>query len=400
MSVTANAGPYVSFGDAAGNNPHIGPSLFYAGTGIPDPRTYLGFQVGRSKIRGAWNATSRITTLNAIPMTKSATIIAAANNVTSGTAMTLASANADGIAVGVQITRSDTGVLSPATLLKLDPLVASVTANIPLGSNIMTVTAVNSAGGHCYNQLCAGMVLKDATNSTYLPTGTTIIGWSPNGGGTGGGLLGTYTLSAAATTAISGDTITGLYTGNPLTIGYGPDASINFYNPGDMSSRTLLYTCNNSSGVGGTFTTNGFDVYEYPITETVTIAPGSALTIAGTKAFKFIQSITPGFTDGTYTYSVGTNDVIGLPMRSDAYQVGAEYDVSLMWNNATIAASTGYLAAVLTTPTATTGDVRGTYALQSAASNGTLRVMATQTPIAGNLNNAVGLFGQPHYANF
>ena len=71
-----------------------------------------------------------------------------------------------------------------------------------------------------------------------------------------------------------------------------------------------------------------------------------------------------------------------------------------MWNNATIAASTGYLAAVLTTPTATTGDVRGTYALQSAASNGTLRVMATQTPIAGNLNNAVGLFGQPHYANF
>lgn len=398
MTIVHNAGPHVAWGDAAGNNPHLGPSLFYAGTGICDPRTYFGYQVGRGKVRGAWNSTSRITTINAIPMTKSATIIAAAATVTSGTPIVLASANADGVAVGVVITRSDTGVNTPG-LLKLDPLVASVTANLTLGSNIMTVTAITAAGGHCYNQLCAGMVLKDATTAGNLPTGVTITGWAPNGQGTGGGLLGTYTLSANALATATGDTVTGLFTANPSTIGYGADASINFYNPGDMSSRTLLYTCNNASGVGGAITANGFDVYGYPISETVTIAPGSALTIAGTKAFKYIQSITPAFTDGTFTYAVGTNDVVGLPVRSDAYQVGAEYDVSLMFNNATIAVNTGYLAAVLTTPTATTGDVRGTYALQT-PSTGTLRLVATQTPLAGNLNYAVGLFGNPHFANF
>lgn len=407
MAITANEGPYVAFGNLPSpppeNNPSLGPSLFFAGAALLDPRPFYTY-LGRGRRIAAWNTTSRITTLNAIPMTKSATIIAAAANTVSGTPMTLASTSVDGLAVGVTITRADTNVAA-ASLLKLDPLVASVVATIALGSNIMTVTAVNAAGGHCYNQLCPGMVLKDATNSTYLPTGTYITGWAANQQGTGAGLLGTYTLSAAATTAISGDTITGLFTGNSTTpaflptVAFGADGTVQCWNPADMSTRTLLYTCNNSSGTGGNFTANGFDVYGYPITETVTIAPSGALTIAGTKAFKFISSITPAFSDATYTYSVGTNDVVGLPLRSDAYQVGAEYDVSLMFNNAAIASSTGYLAAVLTTPTAITGDVRGTYALQT-ASSGTLRLVATQTPLAANLGTAIGLFGQPHYAAF
>lgn len=403
MSLTANTGPYASFGQAATGgdyNSEKGPSMFWGGSLLLDPRqfwTYLpGQKIGSATL--GWLLNSRITTLNAIPMTKSATIIAAAANTVSGTKMVLASTTVDGLAVGVSITRADTGV-AVTGLLKLDPLVASVTANVPLNSNIMTVTAVGAGGGHCYNQLCLGMVLKDATNATFLPTGTTITGWAPNDGGTGGGLLGTYTLSAAATTAISGDTITGLFTGAAPSIPFGQAGTVQAYQPGDMSSRTLLYTCNSASGAGGTITTRGFDGYWYPITETVTIAPASAVTIAGTKAFKYILSVTPGFTDASFTYSVGTNDVVGLPVRSDAYQVGAEYDVTLMYNNALIAANTGYLAAVLTTPTATTGDVRGTYALQT-TSNGTLRLIATQTPIPGNVGSAFGTFGQPHFADF
>lgn len=406
MGTSAETGPLIVFGQAStGNdfNSEKAPSLFVSGTGVLDHRPYYGYDPGQAagtQTMG-WGATSRITTINAIPMTKSATIIAAAANTVNGTPMVLASTSVDGLAVGAAINRADTGA-AVTGLLKIDPLVASVTASIPLGSNVMTVTAVNAAGGHCYNQLCIGMVLKDATNAGYLPVGTSIIGMASNAGQlgmTGGGLLGTYLLSAAATTAISGDTITGLFTGCPAAVPYGQQSTVQFWNPADMSARTLLYTCNNASGAGGTFTANGFDVYGYAISETVTIAPGTALTIAGLKAFKFIQSIVPNFTDATYTYSVGTNDVVGLPLRSDAYQVGAEYDVSLMYNNATIAASTGYLAAVLTTPTATTGDVRGTYALQT-TSNGTLRLIATQTPINGNIETVIGLFGQPQFASF
>jgi hypothetical protein len=137
-------------------------------------------------------------------------------------------------------------------------------------------------------------------------------------------------------------------------------------------------------------------VYGFPMTETVTIAPASALTIAGLKAWKYISSITPGFTDATYTYSVGTNDVIGFPIRSDNFQSGVSFDVSLMMNNAAITATTGYIAAVKTTATATTGDVRGTYALQTSA-NGTLAFSVKQDPLVPNINSAVGLYGVSQY---
>jgi hypothetical protein len=400
MTAVHNAGPYICWGGVADNNPHTAPSVYFGGTILYDPRTYYGYQVGRAKLRGGWYNTSFVQSVNAIPMTKSATIIAAAQHAVSGTPLTLASSNVDGLAVvSGGITRADTGAQT-SSVLKIDPLVASVTANLTLGSNIMTVTAVGGGGGHCYNQLCAGMVLTDATTAGNLPTGVTITGWNANQQGTGGGLLGTYLLSAAALATATGDTVTGLFTAGLSTIGFGPESSINVFNPGDMSSRTLLYTASSASGVGGPITTRGFDVYGYPITETVTIAPGTALTIAGTKAFKYVLSSTPGFTDATYNYSVGTNDVVGLPFRSDGFQLGGlPADVSLVFNAAAIAATTGYLAAVLLTPTASTGDPRGTYALQT-ASNGTLRLVAVQAPPIANVQTAIGLFGQPNYADF
>lgn len=397
MTINAVAGPDVSF--ATPNAYECGPDLSSFGIGVLDPRSPWNYKPGQNfgSATCAWGATSRLTTLNAIPMTLSATLIAAAAHTTGGAPMTLASANADGVAVGVSITRADTGNLVTG-LLKLDPLVASVVASVPLGSNIMTVTAVNAAGGHCYNQLCAGMVLKDATNAGFLPTGTTIVGWGPNNGGTGAGLLGTYTLSAAATTAISGDTITSLFTGSPLTVPFGGAGTVQLYNPGDMSARAISIT-STTSQVVQTFTVNGFDVYGFAMTEIITLVGTSATTTNGKKAFKYIQSVTPSVTDGTGSYSVGTQDVVGLPLRSDNWQAAAEYDVSLMFNNAAIAASTGYLAAVLTTPTGATGDVRGTYALQT-PSSGTLRLIATQTPLVANLGSAAGLFGNPQYAAF
>lgn len=391
MTISAMQGPLVvGFTELSGGvaspglNSDAGPSLF-SGVGLLDPRAFFGYEPcsASGSACAAWGAGLRYPTINAIPMTLSNTIIAAAAHTVGGTAMTLASANADGIAVGVSVTRADTGVIVK-NLLKLDPAVASVTATIALGSNVMTVTAVGAPGGHCYNQLCAGMVLKDATNSGYLPTGTYIVGGAWNGQGTGFGGLGTYLLSASATTAISGDNITGLFTniaanGIPSSfIPFGSSGSVQLWNPADMISRAVSIT-STTSQVAQTFTVNGLDVFGYPMTEVITTVGTSATTTNGKKAFKYIYSVTPSVTDGTGSYSVGTQDIVGYPIRTDNFTVGADFDCTMMFNAANIVATTGYVAAVLTTATNSTGDVRGTYALQT-ASNGTLRYVVTQRP--------------------
>lgn len=389
MSVTAFTGPLVvgwtelSGGVASpGLNPEQGPSLL-AGLGTLDPRPYFGYEPGQpvGNPIAAWNGSLRGNTVNAMPMTLSATIIAAAAHTVGGTPMTLASTTVDGLAVGVSMYRSDTGAVVK-NLLKLDPAVASVVATIASGSNIMTVTAVNAPGGHCYNQICPGMVLKDATNAGFLPVGAYVTGGAWNGLGSGFGGLGTYTLSAAATSAITGDTLTGLFTNIAAnnvpysTIPFGSAGTVQFWNPGDMISRAVSIT-STTSQVVQTFTVNGLDVYGYPLTEVITTVGTSAATTLGKKAFKYISTVTPSITDGTGSYSVGTQDVVGFPLRSDNFQVGADFDLSMMFNNASIAATTGYTAAVLTTPTGATGDVRGTYALQT-ASSGTLRLIFRQ----------------------
>lgn len=394
MTITANQGPYVAFGQAtaADNNPDLGSSMFFGGSGTLDMRTPFAFAPGDQSNPQAfgWLGGPTYHDMFVVPATKSATIIAAAATVTSGTAMVLASSNATGIATGITVNRVDTG--AAVKVIEIDPLVISCTASVTAGSNILTVTAMGT--GTAYNPIgiCPGIVLTDSTHATAIPTGTTITGYL-----TGVGGIGTYTMSANAVSTQTGDTVTGLFTRIPAIVpSFGSNGAVGYWNPMTMCSRTLLITASNASGVGGVFTVNGLDVYGFPMTEQITSAPGSSLTVSGLKAFKFIYSVTPGFTDGAYTYSVGTNDVIGFPMRTDNFQPGITYDVSLMMNNAAITATTGYIAAVKTTATATTGDVRGTYALQT-ASNGTLVYAAIQGPLVPATQSAIGLFGVPQY---
>jgi hypothetical protein len=165
-----------------------------------------------------------------------------------------------------------------------------------------------------------------------------------------------------------------------------------------MIARAVSIT-STTSQVVQTFTVRGFDVYGYPMTEVITLSGTTATTTNGKKAFKYILSVTPSVTDATGSYSVGTQGVIGFPLRSDNWQAAAEFDVSIMSNNALIAAATGYTAADLTTATSSTGDVRGTFTLQTAA-NGTLRILFTQTPQPPAYGSIAGLFGVTQYADF
>lgn len=144
-----------------------------------------------------------------------------------------------------------------------------------------------------------------------------------------------------------------------------------------------------AGGAGGAFLVSGYDFYGYTQTQTITVAAG-ANTVNSTKTFKVITSVIPQFTDA-HNYSVGTADIYGFGMLASFWG-----DCFVFWNSALITAATGFTAADTTNPaTSSTGDVRGTYAVQS-ASDGTKRLQLYVSPTLGSIlaNPTTGLFGQ------
>jgi hypothetical protein len=150
--------------------------------------------------------------------------------------------------------------------------------------------------------------------------------------------------------------------------------------PKQTTARAINATGTAAGQNGCTLTISGFDVYGAPMSEVITLT--GAATVAGKKAWKYISSIVAANGTGTLStgnVSVGTTDVYGFPYKQDLWEF---LDI---WVNATyITANTGFVQAVITNPaTSVTGDVRGTYALQSASTgNGAgagLRVVVAQT---------------------
>jgi len=160
--------------------------------------------------------------------------------------------------------------------------------------------------------------------------------------------------------------------------------------------------CITATGQIGTVTATTLTVqgYEETVLTDGTRGPGAPMTISfsgptsglsttTTKAIRYIKSIA---SDGNTTsgVSIGTADTLGMP-----YKVANFGDVIMNFNNAVITASTGFTAAVTTSPaTATTGDVRGTYALQTPA-DGTLVFRAFV--FVKDPDTETGLYGQAQY---
>lgn len=161
---------------------------------------------------------------------------------------------------------------------------------------------------------------------------------------------------------------------------------VSYYDATASIARNIRIT-SGGNDTGITFTVNGYDLYGYPQTEAITGA--NAGIASGKKAFKFLTSVTHTGSVAT-TVTIGTGDVYGFPILSSFWG-----DATIVWNNAFVTANTGYLAADVTSPaTATTGDVRGTYAVQGAASNGTLRLIVYNNPLISNVAlGSPGLFG-------
>lgn len=121
-----------------------------------------------------------------------------------------------------------------------------------------------------------------------------------------------------------------------------------------------------------TYLISGYDQYGQAMSQL--IAAPSSSTVATTKAFKTVTSVTnANATAGTNGLTVGFNDKLGLPLR--VTDVG--YVTSVKWA-ATLAADAGTFVAADTTSPATTSttDVRGCYTPSSAA-NGSRRLVMT-----------------------
>lgn len=220
-----------------------------------------------------------------------------------------------------------------------------------------------------------------ATNLATSQSGSATITLTAGTGVTGG---------VSITRPDTGATVTGLFALDTAMagVGFGQDATVNMWDPTKSISRNVRITSGGDDSAK-TFTVVGYDLYGYPMSEAITGA--NTGVASGAKAFKYIASVTCSTTPAS-TVTVGTGDVIGLPMRAD--YVG---QVQINYNNAWITASTGFTAAVTTTATTTTGDVRGTYALQS-ASDASKRLIVYITPtvaaMAGsNTNLVTGLVG-------
>lgn len=159
-----------------------------------------------------------------------------------------------------------------------------------------------------------------------------------------------------------------------LTLGGGTTTGITTYTD---SSGNLVYQFDvprcvtiTSSGAdtGKTMTVSGYDNLGQPQTETIT-GPGTA-TVTGKKAFRGVYRIAvSAATAGNI--SSGTSDTFGLPLAVQ----DAGYIIHTGWNE-TLADDAGtFVAADNTTPSPTTGDVRGTYKPSANASNGTRRLV-------------------------
>lgn len=162
------------------------------------------------------------------------------------------------------------------------------------------------------------------------------------------------------------------------------------------SAATMCMRCIQITSVGNdsaaTMALVGFDSYGQLIHQTVTLT--NASVVATTKAFKGLISATPAGTLSGSNVSIGVADTIGLPMYASAQTAMWGF-----WNNLIIQGAGTFTAGVTTAPSATTGDVRGTWVLPS-ASNGTKALTLWMHPSLGAMVSSginIGTFGNTQF---
>ncbi len=373
MGTTGFKGPLVAYGSmeyitaAMGGatgvlpeyNPDQGPSWFFQGSGIPDPR----FNLNKMKLNGyggvqpGFLQSAGIAMVDAVPAAFGTAKIAAAAHVTNGTAMTLVSAAAAGISINIPIAPFS-GLLNGSAVVTAPIVLDFGFAFGTAAASSKTLTVADST------QFIVGMpliVASGAGATTALKTWVTSLG---NGSTT---ITVNDALSVTGTVAIgTGD----IWPGAPLStaaqqypLGHLPylaGGPTLFLDPSQALARGVSVTTG-TAGTGGNIKISGWDTYWQPMNETIAASASASTTVFGKKAFKAIKSVTPQFTDAAGTYSVGTSDVFGFNLRARRWE-----ESSGAWAAAFITGSVGFSS--FAAPAA--GDVRGTFQV-SAQGGGT-----------------------------
>lgn len=357
MTASHSEGPIIIFGrpvagSTQGSNPEAGTSLFYQGIGLFDPRLpYQPGVTGQGKVHGYADSMG-VCLYEGVPTQLSTSNIAAAQVPVTTVALTLASAQAAGISVNIPIV--PTGSTTSTTVIGIE---LGVPRGVSTTSGSKTITFPNAIEANKFAVGDAVMIGSGAGSS--LPLFTTVLAAPTTAAAT------TLTVNTAPSASLSN----AAFVRRATTIIDQPSAfftagAARLLDPMATLQRGLTFTSSGDDS-GAVANIIGYDIYNNIIHETVTLANGTASSL---KTYKYIKSITPVGTLSGSNLAVGFSDLLGFPLRVDRFE-----HLQLFTNAALVTATTGFLAAVLTTPsTATTGDVRGTYALQS-ASDGTKR---------------------------
>ena len=133
--------------------------------------------------------------------------------------------------------------------------------------------------------------------------------------------------------------------------------------------RAVAVTIGTGTIANRNVTISGYDVYGQPMSEVIATGTTQSTTVNGKKAFFQIASASVSGAVGA-TIALGTTDILGIPVR----MTNVAYVSSVRWDS-TLAADAGtFVAAVTSTATTTTGDVRGTY-VPSSATDGSKRLV-------------------------
>lgn len=200
-----------------------------------------------------------------------------------------------------------------------------------------------------------------------------------------------------------------------VTLAFGSDGTINFWNPAAAFGRCVSITTSSSGDRGG-YTIAGRDAYGYKVTETLhstdatrASTNSSGLTITSLKAYKYVSSIIGASTITSTGVGAGFTDGFGFPLY-----VGYAGASNLTLAVSTGAASGDMMATVIATTaavtfgatataTSTTGDVRGVWT-SSVATGSSAHLQIVVRPTANNLNSVSAsdvspLFGVAQYSS-
>ena len=275
---------------------------------------------------------------------------------------------------------SGVGLLDPRYGYKADSTQASAIGFFGV-TDITTVSAIPSTASTTI--IAAAQVATSGTKLTLASastTGLTVLSSVVQ-------VLPSNNNIPTSTLAIEGTTGNIVFSTAPSPAGASTfGGGVQVYDPTKAVSRNIRVTTNLADS--GYYLVSGYDIYGYPMSERIsgtTNATGG--TQSGKKAFKYVSSVLPTGTIASTSVSVGTGDVYGFPIFASDWS-----ELSVVVGGTTIITSTGFVAPVTSAATSTTGDVRGTYALQT-PSNGAISIKMFQSMLPGNMRYTTTLFG-------